>query len=429
MNTSKKISAATFGYAIMLLVVFMLVYSEHNLDYAYAEDPSPEGTAQPTATPAGILPQIQSLSIQQVAPTDRGIDSNTLNVNLFDTSELIDPIQTLRWTDPISFHFECFGESYPYEGCELVEDLEDGANWGVRWEGELLVPSAGDYKFSLPGHDDGARIFIGGAEVIDRGWRYPGPDIRPSPQTVSLEAGTHEIVIDYQQRVPFIAELEVRWDGPTFSEEILPVTAVEQPLIQAVELTQSIQEYQDIDVFMAELEQGGTPPVPIMANRPIALRVYFSPVPANTEVVVELTGAINETKTTLLLPACTAKEAREQDLGCFSTNFGFEAPEGEWSIALITRDSEGNEIENYGFTIVSEEVGQLNLLPIRVCDAIEPESEEWLCGTSFQVSGLLPFFRNSFPIDVELDSKNCGSKAGDHNRRLPLDEWRIGRHS
>jgi hypothetical protein len=170
-----------------------------------------------------ILIIILTLAGSASTAAERGFERQSFAVTLYNTADLLDSLLTTPYTTPIDFRLECFGEPFPSLGCELIAELADGANWSARWQGTLIVPSDGDYTFRFANVDDGARLILDGNEIVDNGWYFPNPNQRPSPQVVSLTAGEHDIIIHYEQRVPGAASLQVRWAGPTFADEVIPM--------------------------------------------------------------------------------------------------------------------------------------------------------------------------------------------------------------
>ncbi len=152
----------------------------------------------------------------------RGMES--LTASLYDNVDL-DPasfLVSLPYTGTIDFYLSCYGEGSACPSCRLFSALSAGDYYSVRWQGYLWVPANGVYTFSLSNVDDGVRVFIDDAEVVDNGWYYPNPDHYPSPQARTLSKGKHSITIDYEQRPPFIASAQLRWSGPGFTDEIIP---------------------------------------------------------------------------------------------------------------------------------------------------------------------------------------------------------------
>ena len=173
---------------------------------------------------------------------DRGISD--LYASYYDLPDLEEDsfVITKSYTEPIDFLLEEWEGNWPFKNLKLTEELEDGQDYSVRWEGILNVPDNGVYTFILDNVDDGARIFIDDAWITDVGWRWPDPDYYPSPQTIFLRKGQHKIRIDYEQRVNHLASLRVKWSGPKFSEEVIPVSSQKRGYIAT---THVHSEYSD----------------------------------------------------------------------------------------------------------------------------------------------------------------------------------------
>lgn len=93
--------------------------------------------------------------------------------------------------------------------------------FAVRWTGTLTVPVAGTYGFSLDS-DDGDRLWIGGARVIDA-WK-PGAHA-PAWAEVDLAAGDAAIKVTYFDG-DGDAHATLRWRRPDGTEEVIPETAL-----------------------------------------------------------------------------------------------------------------------------------------------------------------------------------------------------------
>ena len=154
----------------------------------------------------------------------RGISN--LYASYYDLADLIESsfVITKPYTEPINFDLTQWGGDWPWEELKLTEELADGSDYSVRWEGNLIVPKYGKYTFILDNVDDGARIYVDNVWITDVGWLWPDSDFKPSPRDIFLSKGQHEIRIDYEQRVYARASLRVKWSGPGFSEEVIPVT-------------------------------------------------------------------------------------------------------------------------------------------------------------------------------------------------------------
>ncbi len=219
--------------SLFLFSAFLFIPSEGN---AQGADSTPTPEATPLPGPTSIPDTLQKDLIQQVqslesssTQSDRGLDPTTLTATYHDMSNLYFPILTEPWDQPIDFYISCYGETYPFPSCKLIPELDNGKDWSIQWKGTLIVPVSGDYTFSLPEHDDGAQVFIDNELIIDSGWNWPNPDTKgPYPQTVNLTAGQHAITVDYEQRQEFAAAIQLRWFGPGFAEEVIPIYSPHQ---------------------------------------------------------------------------------------------------------------------------------------------------------------------------------------------------------
>lgn len=214
--------------SLFIFSAFLFIPSEGNAQ-GVESTPTPEATPLPGPTSTPAIMQLESFQQMQSSTnsgpqTDRGLDPETLTATYHDSQNLYFPILTEPWVQPIDFYLSCYGESYPFESCKIVSEISNGSDWSVQWTGTLIVPESGEYTFSLPEHDDGVRVFLDGSLIIDSGWNYPGLDFKgPEPQTVTLSAGPHDIIVDYEQRQEYIAAVQLRWSGPGFADEIIPI--------------------------------------------------------------------------------------------------------------------------------------------------------------------------------------------------------------
>lgn len=92
--------------------------------------------------------------------------------------------------------------------------------WGVRWQGQLLIPEDGEYQFFLEDLDDAARLWIDGNLIIDE-WRF-GPQRSISSKPIKLTKGLHEFKLEFYQGPPPVASIRVMWRGPSFGKEVIP---------------------------------------------------------------------------------------------------------------------------------------------------------------------------------------------------------------
>ena len=84
--------------------------------------------------------------------------------------------------------------------------------FGVRFSGMIAVPDEGEYTFFLRS-DDGSRLFVSGAMVLDNGGAHAAQEVMGS---TTLEAGLHSIVLEYYE-VAGDEELSLEWSVPGLS--------------------------------------------------------------------------------------------------------------------------------------------------------------------------------------------------------------------
>ncbi|MCS7253961.1 MAG: PA14 domain-containing protein [Armatimonadota bacterium] len=92
--------------------------------------------------------------------------------------------------------------------------------WGVRWQGQLLVPEDGNYQFFIEDLDDAARLWIDGELIIDE-WRI-GPQRSVASKPIRLTKGLHEFKLEFYQGPPPVASIRMLWKGPSFEKEVIP---------------------------------------------------------------------------------------------------------------------------------------------------------------------------------------------------------------
>ncbi len=166
--------------------------------------------------------------------------------------------------------------------------------------------------------------------------------------------------------------------------------------VDAVELTQAIQEYQSLDDLKASLAATREPPVPLVAGKPAAVRVYFQKVDNVTTVRVRLSGAINETRALALQPQCSAEDQRRQRNGCQSIDFYFTPPEGNWDLKLEVLDPSDEVLDTHDLPLKSRKTDTLALRAVSVCDA-KDAAGNWLCEPAAGLAGAVGALRKIAP--------------------------------
>lgn len=111
-----------------------------------------------------------------------------------------------------------------------------------------------------------------------------------------------------------------------------------------VEFTQAIQELQSLSALKDSLDSGGAPPVPIVAGKAAAMRIYFDDVKQQATYHVEVNGEIVQSEDVTLVPGCTAVDRREGKTGCPSITYYFTPPAGTWSVDLKVTDTSNSAV-------------------------------------------------------------------------------------
>jgi len=96
----------------------------------------------------------------------------------------------------------------------------DAIYWSVRWQGSLLVPKSERYTFYLENLDDAGRLYVDGRRVINA-WRLQQVE-RVSSRPIFLEAGLHDICVEFQQGEPPAASIRLCWSSPSLPKEVIP---------------------------------------------------------------------------------------------------------------------------------------------------------------------------------------------------------------
>lgn len=95
-------------------------------------------------------------------------------------------------------------------------------NVGILFEGFLEVPTAGTYTFMVES-DSGANLYLHDAHVIDDDFNHNGGERSAS---INLEAGKHPIRVHYRHGVGVDHVLDVSWEGPGLTQELIPSSAL-----------------------------------------------------------------------------------------------------------------------------------------------------------------------------------------------------------
>lgn len=183
-----------------------------------------------------------------------------------------------------------------------------------------------------------------------------------------------------------------------------PSAAAPGTSVESVEFTQAIQEWQPLDEFKSDIADDKTPPVPLIANKPLVLRVYMEEVNTATQVTVRLSRVATAERTVTLQPNCTTEESRLQENGCQSIDFYFTPPAGNWTATINIFDEDGNEVEAHDFALTSVETQVLTLRAVSVCDSRRfGLFGTWRCAEPSVLNDLEDFLERTAPThDVEV---------------------------
>lgn len=193
--------------------------------------------------------------------------------------------------------------------------------------------------------------------------------------------------------------------------------------IAAVEITQSIQEYQPITELESRLETSGEPPVPIIAGKPAVMRVYFGKVPSASTVRLQVTGAITATKTFDLQPQCAPEKARNHADGCPSLDFYFTPPTGSWDVHLTLRDEDDTLLQQKTLSVTSRETLALHVRGLAVCDS--RVGAVWACGERDNLLGKERLLRRIMPtaaVSLDLIDDRVLSPMSAEDGGVPIEQ-------
>jgi TolB protein len=143
-------------------------------------------------------------------------------------------------------------------------------------------------------------------------------------------------------------------------------------IIQSVEFTQAIQELQTLGELQSDLAGDGQPPVPIVADKPAAMRIYPRQLGVSEagQYTVELSGQVNQVATRALTASCSPLERRAHLNNCSSVDFFFTPPVGAWSITLKVKNSGGAELESHTFNVHSVDTQPFTIKYVPICVAL-----------------------------------------------------------
>lgn len=169
--------------------------------------------------------------------------------------------------------------------------------------------------------------------------------------------------------------------------------------IDTVEITQAIQEIQDLDELQADLADDREPPVPLVRDKPAVLRIYFREVqtPSTVRVVATLDGG-RQVRRFRLQPGCTREEMRLQANGCRSADFYFTPRSTRFEVELEVRNADGVVIEEHTLPLRTRAAEPIVLGAVRLCDTRDGAGN-WLCEDRYatRLTAIVPMLRKLAP--------------------------------
>ncbi|NJN26098.1 MAG: T9SS type A sorting domain-containing protein [Cyclobacteriaceae bacterium] len=107
-----------------------------------------------------------------------------------------------------------------------LDERTQNDNFGFMFEGNINIPTSGNYIFYLKS-DDGSKLYIDGTLLVNYDGLH-GAGEKSGSRT--LTAGSHQIRVDYFEKTSGQA-LEVRWQGPGISKQIIPASALKDEVV------------------------------------------------------------------------------------------------------------------------------------------------------------------------------------------------------
>ena len=112
-----------------------------------------------------------------------------------------------------------------------------GQNFSVRWTGELLAPTDGDYRIGASG-DDGFRVFLDGKEIVND-WSVHAERAHTAP--VHLQRGhAYRIVMEYFQAAGGSAT-RLEWSHPAELEDAAAIAKSADVVIAVVGISPALE--------------------------------------------------------------------------------------------------------------------------------------------------------------------------------------------
>lgn len=171
--------------------------------------------------------------------------------------------------------------------------------------------------------------------------------------------------------------------------------------LSGIEFTQAAQTLQPVKALEDQVTDHKNTPIPIVAGKMAVMRLYFNAVTQATDFRVHTTlgdyGGSAVDANVHLEPGCTATQRRDNANNCYSTDFYFVPPEGDWSTPVSISDSGDHAVYTHDFHFTSARSVPLTIVTVPVCDYKILAS--WICPNDSAVDGLTGLLRAVAPTD------------------------------
>ncbi len=185
---------------------------------------------------SGVTPDVTfTTGVHTIELTITDLDgkthSDTTVVTVVDPSHV--PGLLANYAEGVSFSFLPDFDTLTVTYTEIVSELNvpknhtsflgvpSIENFVARFSGSIDAPVTGSYDFFTES-DDGSKLYVDGQELVTNDGLH---DMDERQGTIHLDAGRHDIVIEYMQQ-GFGMGLIVRWQPPGGTKEIIPASVL-----------------------------------------------------------------------------------------------------------------------------------------------------------------------------------------------------------
>lgn len=99
---------------------------------------------------------------------------------------------------------------------------EEAEGFAFKFEGFVNVPTSGTYTF-FTRSSDGSDLWIGNTRVVNNDFNQ---NMTERSGTITLTAGMHPIMVRFRKNTGTTIGLEVRWQGPGITKQLIPASAL-----------------------------------------------------------------------------------------------------------------------------------------------------------------------------------------------------------